>query len=135
MVTTKKTKPQVIQGGINIKGNVTIKNSKVAGRDNAEKKITNVSLSFAPVYHALKESATIPPETKKRVEESVKEIEQEVKNGNNAKSYFIQQRLANIQKMAPDIADIVFATLQNPAAGISVAVKKVLNKMQAEKAK
>lgn len=134
MAETKRTKPQITQGGINITGNVTIKNSKVAGRDNVEKKIVNVNLSFAPVYHALKENATIAPETKKTIEQSVKQIEQEVKKGDQAKPTFIQERLQNIQKMAPDIAQVVIATLQNPAAGISLAVKKVINKMQAEKA-
>jgi len=132
MAKTIKTKPQVIQGGINIKGNVTIKNSRVAGRDNVEKKTTNVNVSFAPVYHALRENATIPSESKKAIEESVKQIEKEAKKGAEAKASFIQQRLENIQKMAPDIADVVIATLQNPAIGISLAVKKVLSKMQAE---
>ena len=136
MTPKKKNKlqSQITQGGINIKGNVTIKNSKVAGRDNVEKNITNVNISFAPVYHALNENTTIPPETKKTVEESVKQIEKEVKKGAEAKASFIQQRLENIQKMAPDIADVVIATLQNPAAGISLAVKKVVSKMQAERA-
>lgn len=135
MAKSKKTRPQVIQGGINIKGNVTIKNSRVAGRDNVEKKIINTNLSFAPVYHALKENATILSDSKKTIEESVKQIEKEVKKGAEAKASFIQQRLENIQKMAPDIADVVIATLQNPAVGISLAVKKVLSKMQAERVK
>ena len=132
MPNTKRTKPQITQGGINITGNVTIKDSKVAGRDNIEKNVINVS--FAPVYHALKENATIPPETKKTVEQSVKQIEQEVKKGDKAKPTFIRERLQNIQKMTPDIAQVVIATLQNPAVGISLAVKKVINKMQAEPA-
>ena len=135
MAKRKKSRPQITQGGININGNVTIKNSRIAGRDNVEKKTVNVNFSFAPVYHALKESTTIPPETKKAVEEGVKEVEQEVKKGDKAKSSFIQERLENIQRMAPDIAEVLIATLQNPAAGVSLAVKKVLSKMQAEKAK
>ena len=134
MAVSKKSKPQVIQGGINIKGNVTIKGSKVAGRDNVEKTVTNVNISFAPVYHALKENTTIPPKAKKKVETSVKQIEQEVKKGEAAKVSFIQQRLENIEKMAPDIADVVIATLQNPVAGVSVALRKVLAKMQAQRA-
>ena len=133
MAKTKKTKQQITQGGINITGNVTIKNSKIAGRDNVEKKVVNLNVSFAPVYHALRESATITPEAKKTVEESVKQIEQEVKKGNKAQGSFIQERLENIQRMAPDIAEVVIATLQNPAAGISLAVKKVINKIHAEK--
>ena len=132
MSGAKRNKPQVTQGGINITGNVTIKDSKVAGRDIVEKNVVNVS--FAPVYHALKEDATIPPAEKKIVQEEVKQIEQEVNKGKAAMACFVQMRLENIQKMAPDILDVVLATLQNPAAGISMAVQKVVKKMQAEKA-
>ncbi len=134
MAKSKKSGSQVIQGGINIQGNVTIKGGKIAGRDNVEKNVTNVNISFAPVYHALKENATVPPKTKKKIEASVKQIEKEVKKGDAAKIPFIQQRLENIEKMAPDIADVVIATLTNPAAGISMAVKKVLDKMKSVKA-
>lgn len=134
MAKPKKTQPQVTQGGININGNVTIKNSRIAGRDNVDKKVVNVNVSFAPVYHALKESATIAPETKKAVEESVKQLEQEVKKGDKAKASFVQERLENIQRMAPDIAEVIISTLQNPAVGIGLAVKKVINKIQVEKA-
>jgi DNA topoisomerase VI subunit B len=135
MAKTKKSGSQVIQGGINIKGNVTINRSKVAGGNMVEKNVTNLNVSFAPVYHALKENATIPPKAKKAVEQSVRQIEMEVKKGEAAQVSFIQQRLENIEKMAPDIADVVIATLQNPVAGISTAVKKVLDKMQAARAK
>ncbi len=135
MAKSKRSGMQVIQGGINIKGNVTIKGGKVAGRDNVEKNITNVNISFAPVYHALKENATVPPKVKKKVEADVKQIEKEVKKGEAAKVSFIQQRLENIEKMAPDIADVVIATLQNPVAGVSVALRKLLAKMQAARAK
>lgn len=134
MAKSKNSGSQVIQGGINIKGNVTIKGGKVAGRDIVEKRITNVNISFAPVYHALKENTTVPPKTKKKVEADVRQIEKEVKKGEAAKVSFIQQRLENIQKMAPDIADVVIAALQNPVAGVSVALRKVLAKMQAQRA-
>lgn len=133
MAKTKGMKPQITQGGINITGNVTIRNSKIAGRDNVETNVTNTSLSFAPVYHAIRENATLTPETKKTVEENVKQIEQEVRKGNQAKPSFVQERLQNIRKIAPDIAEVVIATLQNPVAGISAAVKKVIHKMQVAK--
>jgi len=136
MAKSNKSGSQVIQGGmnINIKGNATIKGSKIAGRDDVEKNVTNVNISFAPVYHALKENATVPPKTKIKIEASVKEIEKEVKKGEAAKVSFIQQRLENIEKMAPDIADVVIATLQNPVTGISVALRKVLGKVRSAKA-
>lgn len=132
MAKSKKSDSQVLQGGINIKGNVNIK-GKVAGRDIIEKNVTNTNISFAPVYQALKKNTTIPQKTKKVVEDSVKQIEEEVKKGDAAKASFIQQRLENIQKMAPDIAEVMIATLQNPAAGVGLAVKKILTKLQVEK--
>lgn len=134
MARSKQSGTQVTQGGINIKGNVTIKGGKVAGRDIVERKITNVNISFAPVYHALKENATTPPKVKKKIEADVKQIEKEVKKGEAAKVSFIQQRLENIQKMAPDIADVIITTLTNPAAGISMALTKVLGKMKSSNA-
>lgn len=133
MAKQKKSESKVLQGGINFKGNVTIKGN-VAGRDIIEKNVTNVNISFTPVYEAVKKNKTIPPKTKKMVENTVKQIEQEVKKGNKAKPSFIQQRLENIQKMAPDILEVVIATLQNPSAGIGLAVKKVVNRFKAETA-
>lgn len=124
---------QVAQGGININGNVTINNSKIAGRDNVEKHNVNIALSFAPAYQALQKNETLAAKAKKNIEDNVKQIEQETSKGEKAKGSFIMERLENIQRMAPDIADVVIATLQSPAAGISLAVKKVVAKIQAEK--
>jgi hypothetical protein len=138
MAKSKKSGSQVTQGGINIKGNATINSRNVAGRDNVAKSVkntTNINVSFAPVYHALNKNTTIAPKTKKVVEQTVKEIEKEAGKGETAKVSFIQKRLENIEKMAPDIADVVIATLQNPLAGISVALRKVLAKMQSARAK
>jgi len=133
MAKSKNSESQVIQGGINIKGSATINSRIIAGRDNVVKNTTNINLSFTPVYNALKKDTTIAPKAKKVVEQTVKEIEKEVSKGENAKISFIQQRLENIKKMAPDIADVMIATLTNPAAGISLALKKVLGKMKAQR--
>lgn len=132
MAKSKKSKSRIIQGGISIVGNAEIKNSKVGGRDINENNIVNINISFAPVYHAIKESTTIPLDTKKTLEQNVKQIETEIKKENEAKPSFIQKRLENIQKMAPEILEVVIASLQNPAAGIGLAVKKVINKFEAE---
>lgn len=132
MAKSKKPNTQVTQGGIQITGNVTIKDSKIAGRDNIEKNVINVNVSFAPVYNAIKENPSIPPVVKEEITQKVQELEQEVNKGKNAEPSFIQKRMEAIQKMAPDIAEVVVATLQNPAAGVGLVVKKVINKFQAE---
>ena len=134
MVKKRKAEPKITQGGINITGNVNIKNSKIAGRDNIEKDIHNINVVFSPVYRALKDNKTIAPSSKKTLEKNVKQIEQELKKGNKAEASFIQKRLENIRKMAPDIAEVLIASLQNPAAGISLAVKKVVTKFKTNQA-
>ena len=134
MAKSKKSGSQIIQGGINIKGNATIKSHNVAGRDNVAKNTTNINLSFAPVYHAINKNENITPKTKKLVEQTVKDVEKESRKGEKAKVSFIQQRLENIEKMAPDIADVVIATLLNPLTGISVALRKMLTKIKSARA-
>lgn len=133
MAKSKKPNTQITQGGIKITGNVSIKDSKIAGRDNIEKNIFNVNVSFAPVYHAIQENASIPPDVKENLEKNVIQLEQEIIKGDQAEPSFIQKRMEAIQKMAPDIAEVVVATLQNPAAGIGLVVKKVIDKFNVEK--
>ncbi len=132
MAKTKKPNSQVTQGGIHITGNVSIKGSKLAGRDIVEKNVTNVNISFAPIHDAIQENKSIPPDVKETLTKNVNQIEKEIKKGDKAEPSFIQKRLETIQKMAPDIAEVVVATLQSPAAGIGVVIKKVINKFQAE---
>ena len=133
MAKSKKPNTQITQGGIKITGNVSIKDSKIAGRDNIEKNVFNVNVSFAPVYHAIQENANIPTDVKENLTENVKQLEQEINKGEKAEPSFIQKRMETIQKMAPDIAEVVVATLQNPAAGIGLVVKKVIDKFNVEK--
>ena len=133
MAKSKKPNPQVTQGGIQITGNVSIENSKIAGRDNIEKNVFNVNVSFAPVYNAIQENANIPTDVKENLTENVKQLEQEINKGEKAEPSFIQKRMETIQKMAPEIAEVVVATLQNPAAGIGLVVKKVIDKFNVEK--
>ena len=133
MAKSKKPNTQITQGGIQITGNVSIKDSKIAGRDNIEKNVFNVNVSFAPVYNAIQENANIPTDVKENLTENVKQLEQEINKGEKAEPSFIQKRMETIQKMAPDIAEVVVATLQNPAAGIGLVVKKVIDKFNVEK--
>ena len=41
---------------------------------------------------------------------------------------FLSRRLRNIARMAPDVLDVVVATLANPLAGLGVAAKKLAEK-------
>lgn len=45
---------------------------------------------------------------------------------------FLMGRLKTIHKMAPDIGQVIIATLANPAAGIALTIQKIAQKAQAE---
>jgi hypothetical protein len=47
---------------------------------------------------------------------------------------FLSRHFRNIARMAPDILDVVVATLGNPLAGIGVAIKKIAEKAKEETA-
>ena len=62
----------------------------------------------------------------------VEDIRQEDKKGPQAKESFIGQRLRNIQRIAPDILEVVLAVIVNPVAGFGEVVVKVAKKMLVE---
>jgi len=49
-----------------------------------------------------------------------------------AKQSFLEKRLVNVLSMAPDIGQVIIATLANPAAGVALVLTKIAQKAQAE---
>ena len=43
-----------------------------------------------------------------------------------------KKRFCNIARMAPDVLDVIVATLGNPLAGLGVAVKKIAERAKEE---
>lgn len=48
------------------------------------------------------------------------------------KQAFLEKRLKNLRAMAPEIGQVIIATLANPAAGIALTIQKIAQKAQAE---
>ena len=63
---------------------------------------------------------------------NVDEIRTEANKGSNANPSFIEQRLTNLAKMAPDIFEVVRETLKNPINGFAIVVQKIAQKAQLE---
>jgi hypothetical protein len=63
------------------------------------------------------------------VEEVVKEAEQ----GEKADPSRIERLLNTLSAMAPDILDVVVATIKNPLAGIGLVIKKIGEKAKVSK--
>lgn len=112
----------VIIGG-NVSGSTII-----AGSHNTVASQANL---FLPIYQAVEAKKDLAPEAKTDLKAEIQELEAEVKKGEQADETFLARRLRNIQRIAPDILEVVTATLANPAAGFSLIAKKVAEKAKA----
>lgn len=61
---------------------------------------------------------------------AVQELQQEDAKGSNADETFIARHLRNIQRMAPEILDVMLETIKNPVAGFGLVARKVAEKMK-----
>jgi len=87
--------------------------------------------AFAQFYAAVEARPDTSPEDKADLKAELKELEEEVTKGKQANEDFLTRRLRNIKRIAPDILEVVTATLANPAAGFAMVAQKVAQKAQA----
>lgn len=114
-------------GSVVIGGNVT-SSTIVTGNQNVVTAGTNF---FLPIYQAIEERKDLTPDAKADLKAEIQEVEAEVKKGEQADETFLARRLRNIRRIAPDILDVVTATLTNPTAGFSLIARKVAEKARA----
>jgi len=84
------------------------------------------------IYTAIAERPNTDPLDKEDLKALVDEIKAEDDKGDQADESFIARRMRNIQRMAPDILEVIIATITNPVAGFGMVAKKVAEKMKAE---
>ena len=118
-------------GGAFITGSVTVSDGDFVWRD----KIMRAGLSanevadhFQALYAAVEGRPNTPPDDKAGLKAELEELQTEVVKGEEADEGFLARRLRNIGRMAPDILDVVKATLANPAAGFAAVARKVAEK-------
>ena len=141
-------KPNIhIGGGVNTGGdfvggdkNVTVGNRGVAigGNVSGSAIITGdgnvvgqneLHQHFQPIYKRIAQ-ADLPPEDKADLEAEVQQVEAEIAKGEKADESALARHLRFVKRIAPDILDVVLATMQGPAAGFSAVAKKVAARMQ-----
>lgn len=113
------------KGGVFVDGDV--KNSKIAGRDQHQtEKVENIRNElFAEVIKKIEQLPNTTPDDQEDLKINVEEIRVEAEKGDEANESFMSRRIRNIKRIAPDIAEVVIATLTNPMAGFATIVKKV----------
>jgi len=86
-----------------------------------------VARLFEQIFQAIEVRLATSREDKEDLRQMVKDIEKEAAKGDQVNESFLARQLRNLGRMAPDILEVVLATLTNPAAGI----RKIAEKMKA----
>ena len=91
---------------------------------------------FEQLYSVIETQANVPLTDKEDLKAEVKDIQstvnEAVQKNEKVDEGFLARRFRNIARMAPDVLDVVVATLGNPLAGLGVAVKKIAEKAKEE---
>lgn len=136
--STKQTSVRVgnisdISGNVNVAGGNITTHRTVTGLSAAE-----IKQLFDGLYAEIDKRANTSVADKEDIKAEVKEIQSTVteaaQKNEKVDESFLSRRFRNIARMAPDMLDVVVATLGNPLAGLGVAVKKIAEKAKEQTA-
>lgn len=120
-----------IKGDVNIAGRDIHKSQTTTGLS-----VADIKLLFDHIYSTIETNEKIPPANKEDLKAEVGEIQSTItevtKKNEKVDESILLRRFRNIARMAPDILDVVTATLVNPLAGLGIAVKKIAEKAKEE---
>jgi hypothetical protein len=119
-------------GGAYVGGDVSIGGGDFVGRDKiyySGPSVDEVARMFEEIYTRIDSDSNFDSMDKSDLTIDVREIQEEVSKGDFADETFLSRRLRNIQRIDPEILDIMLATLTNSAAGFSAVVRKAAESM------
>jgi len=134
--TTKQTNLRVgnisdISGNVNVAGGNITTHHTVTGLSAGE-----IKQLFDGLYTVIDSNKKVSPTKKEDLKAEVKEIQstvtQAVQKNEKVDEGFLSRRFRNIARMAPDLLDVIVATLGNPLGGLGVAVNKIAEKAKEE---
>ncbi len=118
--------------GVAIGGNVSNSTIVTGDHNTVGSTVTLRQEHIQQIFEAIDRHPSLSETDKADLKAEVQDLETEDAKGEQADEAFIARRLRNIQRMAPDILDVVLATLVNPVAGFGMVAKKVAGKIRAE---
>lgn len=110
-----------ISGGVVVQG----RGANVAVQQSSGINEEQLSLVFEKMYQAIQSRPDDPNIDKEELSETVQRIEQEVKKGDQANDSKLKRWMESLNKMAPDIVDVILASLGGPVSGLTAVLKKV----------
>ena len=120
-----------VSGTVSIVGRDIITHQSSSGISAAE-----LRKLFDQLYTEIDAHPKASTADKEDIKEDVKEIQATVTEAANTNKEvdesFLSRRFRSIARVAPDILDVVVATIANPLAGLGVAAKKIAEKAKEE---
>ncbi len=118
-------------------GNVNVAGGNITNQEfSAGVSAAELNRLFDQVYAAIDARLKSSPSQQDDLKAEVHEIQAAVTDASNKKQQldegFLARHFRNIARMAPDILDVVVATLANPLAGLGVAARKIAAKAKDE---
>jgi hypothetical protein len=121
------------RGNVNISGGDITTYQTTTGLSAAE-----IKQLFDQLYSAIEVRSDTSPVTQADLKAELQEVQsavtQAVAKNEKMDENFLSRHFRNIARMAPDILDVVVASLGNPLAGLGVVAKKIADKAKLEAA-
>jgi hypothetical protein len=133
---TKTEQTKASNASIHIGGSVNGSNV-VAGNYNKITQSNGVQADeiaelFAIIYQKIEARPEDPKVDKEEIAQAVQRIEQETTKGEEANPDKVERLLKTVGGMAPEIGEVILATLTSPAAGIATVIRKIAEKAKEE---
>ena len=95
---------------------------------NNDSKLEEVAKAFEAIYARIETGQATSVE-KEVLKTEVEDVEAAIKSPKVDES-FVSRRLSNIGRMAPDILDVILATITSPAAGLGMVGRKIAERVK-----
>ena len=83
---------------------------------------------FKRIHKEVRDRPEDPKQDKAKLEAQVKKIEAEAAKGEEADKAKLERWIRTLAKMAPDIVEVMAASLAGPVAGFTVVFKKIVER-------
>jgi Skp family chaperone for outer membrane proteins len=131
-----KNKFQVPSMSIQGENVIGMINANGSARVNVDQKVIHQATPemeklFKRIHKEIKVRPDDPKVDKDKLESQVKKIEAETAKGASADKAKLERWMKTLAKMAPDILEVMAASLAGPVAGFTVVFKKIVERTKA----
>ena len=135
MSKKKKDLPSINIEGENVVGSIDASgHAKVDVSQSSVHKTEDAN--FEKLFELLEERIKARPEDpnvdKREIQEQVKQIKAEAAQGENANQNKLERWIRTLAGMAPDVVDVMVASLGGPISGITAVIQKIAARVKAE---